>query len=62
MEHDELDNSVQEGLQTMSLYDVEVIQNVYRKNDTPKKKEIVDLIDQMKHWNKDEKDRKWFHF
>jgi hypothetical protein len=55
-----------EGLQTMSVADLEVIEHFYKNDESLKEvskrtKEIHKLIQQAKHWDKPEKERKWFH-
>ncbi len=59
---DEIDNSVKVGLQTMELYDVEVIEKVYQVTSSKRARKVFKLINKMKYWDKEENDRKWFHF
>jgi len=57
---------VAEGLQTINVDDIEIIEHYYNsdfalKESSKKQKEISKLTKQAKHWNKPEKERKWFH-
>eukprot|EP00347_Sterkiella_histriomuscorum_P015336 403357409 len=57
---------VREGLQTMNVKDLEVIEHYYNqdvnlKEVSKRQKEILKLIKQAKHWDKPENERKWFH-
>lgn len=57
---------VAEGLQTINVDDIEIVEHYYNsdftlKESSKKQKEIFKLIRQAKHWNKPEKERKWFH-
>ncbi|CDW74326.1 UNKNOWN [Stylonychia lemnae] len=62
----DVEANVREGLQTMSVHDLEVIDYLYNndinlKEVSKRSKEIQKLIKQAKHWDKPEKERKWFH-
>ena len=67
----QLDKSIQghekEGLQTMNIYDLDVLEHYYNidqnlQSVSKRSKEILKLIGQAKHLDKPEKERKWFHF
>jgi hypothetical protein len=62
----DVEADVPEGLQSMSVQDLEVIEFVYNsdfllKEVSKRHKEVLKLIKQAKHWDKPEKERKWFH-
>jgi len=62
----DMEADVQEGLQTMNVKDLEVIEHVYAtdpnlKEISKRQKEITKLIRQAKHWDKPENERKWFY-
>ncbi len=62
----DLEADVPEGLQTMNVNDLEVIEHFYNtdgslKETSKRQKEIMKLIKQAKHWDKPENERKWFH-
>jgi hypothetical protein len=55
-----------EGLQTMNINDLEVIEHYYQVDQglqeaSKRSKEILKLVKQTKHWDKPENERKWFH-
>jgi hypothetical protein len=57
---------VPEGLQTLNLQDLEVLEHYYNideglRQNSKQSKELLKLIKQAKHWDKPENERKWFH-
>ena len=55
-----------EGLQTVSVRDLEVIEHLYGsdpnlRETSKRQKEVMKLIRQAKHWDKPENERKWFY-
>lgn len=63
----DVDIDVKEGLQNWRLTNIEVLKDYYTHDEALRstsrsKSEILNLLDQCKHWDLPEKQRKWFHF
>ena len=63
----DLDADVPEGLQLWTLSDLNAIANLYEmdeelKHKSKKMKQIKQLMNNCKNWNRTETERKWFHY